>query len=534
MHNWNSRTTDGNPQVRTHTPSNEIASIDGNPFVSDFDGNLTDDGVSLYSYDEENRMTMVQDKVSGHINQQNQYDAFNRRVATTDTFGTQTLYFYDGWRTIEEQSSVGVTQATYVFGNMPDEVLNMDRGGASFYYHTNELGTIVALTDSTGMAVEAYQYDAYGYQTVILPGPNGVIDYGGDDDYLAGAKSSYGNPFLFTAQRYDSSSGLMYYKNRYYSTALGRFMSRDPIGIWGDPVELGNGYAYVGDNPQNSTDTGGLAAVDYFLKIDGLAPVAAAQSVTVCNPCHCPPAGASGPCDICCFTYTTLSQMSVGAFGTGPIRPGGTGPTYPGDPFPKGGYFSIADSGSGSGIIIGQDGWGMLAPSGGPGSENYIQAESEDDKHKNEFQLESWSFGTTQSGSFAVGGGGGAGKVQMQDFHFVKKVDKAGPKLLTACAKGEHIPKAVLVCRKAGKDQQEYMKITLSDCLVSAYHTSGSGGSDFTDYEYKEQKPDGTLGGTTKAEFNLKKMKATAFMVHGLGGWGMGTNWTGGQDWGGI
>jgi type VI secretion system secreted protein Hcp len=151
-----------------------------------------------------------------------------------------------------------------------------------------------------------------------------------------------------------------------------------------------------------------------------------------------------------------------------------------------------------------------------------IQGESPDDKHKNEIQLESWSFGATQSGSFAMGGGGGAGKVQMQDFHFVKQVDKAGPKLLLACATGEHISKVVLVCRKAGKDQQEYMKITLSDCLVSSYHTSGSGGSDAVpleevsinfakiEHEYREQKADGTLGGTTKAEFDLKKMKASA------------------------
>jgi type VI secretion system secreted protein Hcp len=151
-----------------------------------------------------------------------------------------------------------------------------------------------------------------------------------------------------------------------------------------------------------------------------------------------------------------------------------------------------------------------------------IQGESQDDKHKNEIQLQSWSFGAAQSGSFAAGGGGGAGKVQMQDFHFVKQVDKAGPKLLQACATGEHIPKIVLTCRKAGKDQQEYQKITLSDCLISSYNTSGSGGSDITPmeevsvnfatiaYEYKEQKPDGTLGGTTKMEFNLKTMKASA------------------------
>lgn len=149
-----------------------------------------------------------------------------------------------------------------------------------------------------------------------------------------------------------------------------------------------------------------------------------------------------------------------------------------------------------------------------------IQGESQDDKHKNEIPLESWSFGESNAGSFSHGTGGGAGKVQMQDFHFVKKVDKSGPKLFLACAQGEHIGSALLTCRKAGKDQQEYLKVTLKDVLVSSYRTSGSGGSDIVPLEeislnfsaikveYKEQKADGTLGGATVAEFNLKTMKA--------------------------
>jgi type VI secretion system secreted protein Hcp len=150
-----------------------------------------------------------------------------------------------------------------------------------------------------------------------------------------------------------------------------------------------------------------------------------------------------------------------------------------------------------------------------------IPGESQDAKHKNEIQLESWSFGESNTGTLAVGGGGGAGKVQMQDFHFVKKVDKAGPKLFLACAQGEHITAPViLTCRKAGKDQQEYMKVTFTDVLVSSYNTSGSGGSDIVPleqislnfakikFEYKEQKADGTLGGSTVAEFNLKTMQA--------------------------
>ncbi len=149
-----------------------------------------------------------------------------------------------------------------------------------------------------------------------------------------------------------------------------------------------------------------------------------------------------------------------------------------------------------------------------------IPGESQDSKHKGEIELESWSFGEAQSGSFGAGGGGGAGKVHMQDFHFVKKVDKAGPKLFLACAQGEHIKSAILTCRKAGKEQQEYLKFEFKDLLVSSYHTSGSGGADilpleeialnftFISFDYKEQKPDGTLGGSVKAQYNLKEQKA--------------------------
>lgn len=149
-----------------------------------------------------------------------------------------------------------------------------------------------------------------------------------------------------------------------------------------------------------------------------------------------------------------------------------------------------------------------------------VDGESQDSKHAKEIDLESWSWGESQSGGHATGGGGGAGKVSMQDFHFVMKVNKSSPKLLLACATGEHIPKAVLTCRKAGKEQQEFLKITLTDLLVSSFQTGGSGSGDIIptdqislnyskiEYEYKGQKPDGTLDGAVKAGFDLKKMVA--------------------------
>ena len=136
-----------------------------------------------------------------------------------------------------------------------------------------------------------------------------------------------------------------------------------------------------------------------------------------------------------------------------------------------------------------------------------VDGESTDDKHKGEIQLESWSFGGANAGSFSSGGGGGTGKVALQDFHVVKKTDKASAKLFTACCTGEHLKKATLVCRKAGKDQQEFLTVVLSPVLVSSYQSGGSAGSDVIpmeqvalnfgkiEYKYKEQKPDGSLGG---------------------------------------
>lgn len=151
--------------------------------------------------------------------------------------------------------------------------------------------------------------------------------------------------------------------------------------------------------------------------------------------------------------------------------------------------------------------------------EGSFEGESADSKHKGEIDVESWSWGETQSGTHSGGGGGGAGKVVMQDFHFVMKINKASPKLMLACADGEHIKKAVLTCRKAGKDQQEFLKITMEDLLVSSYQTGGSGHSDIvpTDqislnyakiqFEYKDQKPDGSLGAAVKAGWDVKANK---------------------------
>lgn len=147
-----------------------------------------------------------------------------------------------------------------------------------------------------------------------------------------------------------------------------------------------------------------------------------------------------------------------------------------------------------------------------------IEGESGDHKHKGEIELESWSFGETNSGTMAHGGGGGAGKVSMQDFHFVMKINKASPKLFLACASGQHIKNCILTGRKAGGEQQEYLKVTFSDVMISSFQMGGSNGSPIPhdqcsfnfskiEYEFKEQKADGTLGGTIKTGWDVKSNK---------------------------
>jgi type VI secretion system secreted protein Hcp len=147
-----------------------------------------------------------------------------------------------------------------------------------------------------------------------------------------------------------------------------------------------------------------------------------------------------------------------------------------------------------------------------------IKGESQDHKHKDEIDVLSWSFGATQSGSMAYGGGGGAGKVSMQDLHFVKRVDAASPLLFLKCAGGDHIKEAVLVARKAGGDQQEYMTVKLSNLLISSYQSGGNQGEvvptdqvslnfQKIEIEYKQQDEKGKLGAASKAGWDLKTNK---------------------------
>jgi type VI secretion system secreted protein Hcp len=107
-----------------------------------------------------------------------------------------------------------------------------------------------------------------------------------------------------------------------------------------------------------------------------------------------------------------------------------------------------------------------------------IDGESKDASHTGEIDVLAWSWGMSQGGTFHTGGGGGAGKVNVQDLSFTKYVDKASPNLMLFCSNGDHIADATLYVRKAGKDPLEYMVIEMKKVMVTSVSTGGSGGED--------------------------------------------------------
>jgi type VI secretion system secreted protein Hcp len=104
-----------------------------------------------------------------------------------------------------------------------------------------------------------------------------------------------------------------------------------------------------------------------------------------------------------------------------------------------------------------------------------IDGEAQDSKFKGQIDVLAFEYGATQGGTSHVGGGGGKGRVALQDLSITKNIDKASPALFQYCCSGQPITKAVLTSRKAGKDQQPYYVITMTDVLVSSHATGGEG-----------------------------------------------------------
>jgi RHS repeat-associated protein len=335
---------------------NEYVLFRNKPYVYDMNGNLIDDGTNMYRYDVYNRLRNVFRKSDGLLISSYKYDALNRRVErivmNTPDSDDQVIYIYDHWREIEERRIDSTHQ--YIYGKQLDEVLTLDltvprlryafpfiEGSAStLFFHDDCRTNVVCLTDINGVVKETYSFNAYGHISAL--GIDGTPLY--DRNIIS--------PYLFGGRRYDSETGFYYFRNRYLDPNQGRFITRDPNGVWSDLRNLGNGYAYVQNRPISFIDPMGLAGCECG-SCQGCQPIYASEEELKdtelwckTNPCYC--TVEMGGCwgHSSCTTPTGAPCGSGGGAGGRLPGPGGAIPRGgKAGGIPTGGHFGMGTGG---------------------------------------------------------------------------------------------------------------------------------------------------------------------------------------------
>jgi RHS repeat-associated protein len=241
--------------------TNQYPQVGGTPFVYNGNGCLTSDGVWTHGYDTENHLLS---SAKPGTDLAFVYDPFHRQAEkTATTTGTsKTRFIYSGWQRIADYDSVsGSLQNRYVYGAGLDEpLIQVSAAGVLTFLHANHQGSVLAVTDSAGAVTNKNAYGPFG---------EGALT---------------GTTFGYTGQRYDSESGFLYFKRRYYDSATGRFLQPDPIGYQIDvacgcscaggcgddakPSQL-NLYDFVSSDPLNNADPFGLDTLGIMIGASG-------------------------------------------------------------------------------------------------------------------------------------------------------------------------------------------------------------------------------------------------------------------------
>jgi len=211
----------------TYDDANKLTQRDGLNYTYDANGNLLSDGVNTYAWNARNQLISI----NGTVNAAFQYDAFGRRIQRTIN-GSSTWFLYDGSDVVQEQAG-GAPFANLLLGGL-DSVFTRTEDGVSRTVIADGLGSTLGLMDETGTLQTQYSYEPFGKTTITGAASNNASQYTG---------------------RESDGAGLYYYRARYYSPALQRFISEDPLRFTaGDP----NFYSYVSNDPINSSDPFGL------------------------------------------------------------------------------------------------------------------------------------------------------------------------------------------------------------------------------------------------------------------------------------
>ena len=228
---------------------NQYTSIGSSALTYDANGNLTSYDGNSYEYDSDNRLKKI---ITAENVIFNHYDAVNRRIKKYifDKSGNllkAVHYLYDGDNVLSEYDATNNEKVRYVNAGLDKPIrrtVKEEGNSTDYYYHFDAQNNVTDLSDSSGNLVESYSYDVYGKFEMF------------DADGNALNESIAGNEYFFTGRRYEAKSNLYYYRARFYSPVLGRFLQPDPIG-YGDGLNI---YRYCGNDPVNFTDPAGLCA----------------------------------------------------------------------------------------------------------------------------------------------------------------------------------------------------------------------------------------------------------------------------------
>jgi type VI secretion system secreted protein Hcp len=145
-----------------------------------------------------------------------------------------------------------------------------------------------------------------------------------------------------------------------------------------------------------------------------------------------------------------------------------------------------------------------------------VAGDSADARHRGEIEVVSWSLAMASSGSMISSGAGGAGtgRVDFQPLKVTQRVDRAVPFLAQLTAMGQHVPSAVLTCRRPGREAADYFRVTLAEVLISGVRLSDAADTPPTaevtlaygriTIEYRPQMPDGSLGPPVVTGWDVK------------------------------
>jgi len=228
---------------------NQYTAAAGATLTHDTRGNLTGDGVWTYTYDLDNQL--ISANKTGSSNSL-AYDGAGRLRQTT-LAGTVTGLTYDGVELVAEYNSGGTLLRRYVHGPGVDEPLVWYEGTTTTnktWLYQDQLGSVIGTANSAGTSTAIHSYGPYGEPNIAT-----------------------GIRFRYTGQQFIGSLNLYYYKARFYSPALGRFLQTDPIGT-ADDLNL---YAYVGNNPINFSDPSGLIAAEASMLLGKVGSTSAGQ-----------------------------------------------------------------------------------------------------------------------------------------------------------------------------------------------------------------------------------------------------------------